>query len=251
MPAPIALQLYTLRERAADDYEATVRKVADIGFTGVEPAGYPGTTVEAAKALYDELGLQVCSAHLPLPVGDNLQASLDQAEALGIDRVVAGQGPDQFATRDLIKQACDRFNEAAANCAAVGKQFGIHNHWWEFIEVDGKRVYQHMLEDLSDDVLFQIDAYWVQTAGADPAAVIAELGPRAPLIHVKDGPCTQKEDMLALGEGVTDFDAITQAGADHVDWWIVELDRCATDMTEAVEKSYAFLTGKGYATGRK
>ena len=52
MPAPIALQLYTLREAAAADYEGTVRKVADIGYAGVEPAGFPGTTVEAGKKLF-------------------------------------------------------------------------------------------------------------------------------------------------------------------------------------------------------
>ena len=80
--------------------------------------------------------------------------------------------------------------------------------------------------------------------------MIAELGSRAPLIHMKDGPCTRKEDMQALGEGVTDFQSIIDAGGDNVDWWIVELDRCATDMVEAVEKSYTFLTQKGYARGR-
>jgi sugar phosphate isomerase/epimerase len=250
MPAPIALQLYTLREAAAADYEATVRKVAEIGYVGVEPAGFPGTTVEAGKKLFDELGLQVCSAHLPLPVGDKLQESLETAAALGVTRVVAGQGPDQFASKDLIREACDRFNEASANCAEKGLTFAIHNHWWEFIEIDGELVYKQMLEHLSADVLFQVDAYWVQTAGVDPAAVITELGSRAPLIHMKDGPCTRKDDMQALGEGVTDFDSIINAGGDNVDWWIVELDRCATDMMEAVEKSYAYLTQKGYAQGR-
>ena len=250
MPAPIALQLYTLREAAAVDFEATVRKVADIGYIGVEPAGFPGTTVEAGKRLFDDLGLQVCSAHLPLPIGDKQQESLDTAAALGVTRVVAGQGPDQFTTQDQIKASCDKFNEASANCAEKGMAFTIHNHWWEFLEVDGKLVYQHMLEHLVPEVLFQIDAYWVQTAGPDPAAVIAELGPRAPLIHLKDGPCTRKDDMQALGEGITDFRRIIDAGGSNVDWWIVELDRCGTDMVEAVEKSYTFLTEKGYARGR-
>ncbi|HJP30169.1 MAG TPA: sugar phosphate isomerase/epimerase [Candidatus Latescibacteria bacterium] len=250
MPAPIALQLYTLREAAAADYEATVRKVADIGYVGVEPAGFPGTTVEAGKRLFDELGLQVCSAHLPLPVGEAQQESLETAEALGITRVVAGLGPDNFGTKDQIKASCDKFNEASANCVEKGYTFGIHNHWWEFLEVDGELVYKQMLEHLAPEVFFQVDAYWVQTAGPDPAAVIAELGSRAPLIHMKDGPCTRKEDMQALGEGVTDFQSIIDAGGDNVDWWIVELDRCATDMVEAVEKSYTFLTQKGYARGR-
>ena len=186
MPAPIALQLYTLREAAAVDFEATVRKVADIGYVGVEPAGFPGTTVEAGKRLFDDLGLQVCSAHLPLPVGATKQQSLDTAAALGVSRVVAGQGPDQFTTRDQIKASCDKFNEASANCAEKGLAFAIHNHWWEFLEVDGELVYQQMLKHLSAAVLFEVDAYWVQTAGPNPAKVIAQLGPRAPLIHLKD-----------------------------------------------------------------
>ncbi len=250
MPAPIALQLYTLREAAARDYEAAVRKVAEIGYLGVEPAGFPGTTAKAAKKLFDDLGLEVCSAHLPLPAGDSLSESLETAEALGVRRVISGRGPDQFESIERIAESCDLFNEAAANCAGRGCTFGIHNHWWEFLEVDGELAYKHALPRLSPDVIFEIDAYWVQTAGADPAGVIAELGSRAPLVHLKDGPCTREDDMQALGEGITDFDRIAAAGRNRVEWWIVELDRCATDMTEAVAKSHGFLTGGGYARGR-
>ena len=65
MTAPVALQLYTLRNAAQEDFEGTVCKVADIGYVGVELAGFPGTTVEAARKLFDELELEVCSAHLP------------------------------------------------------------------------------------------------------------------------------------------------------------------------------------------
>lgn len=250
MPAPVALQMYTLREAAAQDYEGTVRKVADIGYAGVEPAGFPGTTPEAAARLFSDLGLEVCSAHLPIPVGDKQQESLETAGALGIKRLVAGLGRDQFGSKDQIKSSCDRFNEAADICRSNGLTFGIHNHWWEYLEVDGDFVYKHMLQHLDNDIFFQIDAYWVQTAGPDPAGVIAELGSRVPLVHLKDGPCTREADMQALGEGITDFDSLVEAGGDDVEWWIVELDRCATDMMEAVVKSYAFLTEKGYARGR-
>jgi sugar phosphate isomerase/epimerase len=128
--------------------------------------------------------------------------------------------------------------------------FGIHNHWWEFLEIEGELVYKQMVNHLVPEIFFQVDAYWVQTAGPDPAGVIAELGSRAPLIHMKDGPCTREANMQALGEGITDFKSLVDAGGDNVDWWIVELDRCATDMTEAVEKSYAFLVDGGFARGR-
>ena len=67
MPAPIALQLYTVREAIQGDYEGVVRRVAEMGYLGVEPAGFPGTTPEDAGKLFRELGLAVPSAHAPLP----------------------------------------------------------------------------------------------------------------------------------------------------------------------------------------
>ena len=249
MPVPIGLQLYTLREAMADDFEGVVRKVADIGYAGVEPAGFPGTTPEAASALFRDLGLEVPSAHLPLPIGDKKQETLDTAATLGTRRVISGQGPDNFKTIDLVKESCDRFNEGQAAAAEKGMTFGIHNHWWEFIEVEGRLVYQVMLECLSPEIFFEVDTYWVQTAGVDPAAVVAELGARAPILHVKDGPCVREANMTALGEGKVDFPGITEAGKAHTEWMIVELDRCDTDMMEAVVKSYQYMVGEGLVRG--
>ena len=253
MPAPISLQLYTLREQAAQDYTGTVRKVADMGYIGVEPAGYPGTTVEGAAQLYKDLGLQVGSAHLGLPVGDDRQSSIDQAGVLGAAHIVSGRGPKDFETLDLVKSTCDLFNEAAANAKAAGFRFSIHNHWWEFspLAESGEPVYKHMLEYLADDVLFEVDTYWVQTGGCDPATVVAELGSRCPLLHIKDGPCDRDKAMQACGEGLVDFAAIAAAARDTTEWMIVELDRCDTDMVEAVAKSYDYLIGQGLASGNK
>ena len=61
--------------------------------------------------------------------------------------------------------------------------------------------------------------------------------------RIKDGPCTEKDAMVAAGVGVMDFPSIFEAAAGNVDWAIVELDRCATDMLEAVAKSYRYLAG--------
>lgn len=251
MPAPIALQLYTLREAMAEDFEGVVRKVADIGYVGVEPAGFPGTTPEAAGRLFRDLGLKVPSAHTPLPIKEKKQEVLDTMDALGSQRIVSGLGPDHFKTTDQIKASCDTFNEASAVAAEHGMTFGIHNHWWEFLQVEGRYVYQVMLEYLTSEVFFEVDTYWVKTAGADPAAVVRELGTRAPLLHLKDGPCTKEAPMTAVGEGMVDFHRIVEAGGEITEWMIVELDRCATDMMEAVEKSYAYLIGEGLARGNK
>ncbi len=251
MAAPIGLQLYTLRDLLAQNFDDTIRKVAAIGYTGVETAGFPGTTPAAAARLFKDLGLRVSSAHTPLPVGAQRQEVLDIVQALGATDIVSGFGPEDFKTADLIQRSAERFNEAAAAAKAQGLRFSVHNHWWEFESFEGRPVYQRLLELLSPDVCFEVDVYWVKTGGCDPEAVVRELGARAPLLHIKDGACARDIPMTAVGEGIVDMPAVAKAGGKHTEWMIVELDHCATDMLQAVVKSYAYLTRQGLAQGRR
>jgi sugar phosphate isomerase/epimerase len=250
MTAPVGLQLYSVREMAAKDYAAAVRKVASFGYAGVEPAGFPGSTAKEAGKLYRELGLQVPSAHTGLPVGDKTNEIFDDMEAIGCKRVITGFGPDSFKTMDLIKESCDRFNQAGANARARGLTFGIHNHWWEYEQVDGQWVYQILLKELAPDIFFELDTYWIHTAGCDPAAIVKEFGKRAPMLHIKDGPAVKGQPMTAVGDGVVDVPALVKAGASTVDWLVVELDECGTDMMEAVQKSCQYLVSKGLGRGK-
>lgn len=252
MTAPIALQLYSVREALAEDFGGVMKKVADIGYVGVEPIfNLPGTTIPEAAKLFKALGLEVPSAHVPLPVGKDKNKVLDYMAAFGSQCIVSGKGPDNFTTLDLIKQTCNLFNEVQTVAAKHGLTFGIHNHWWEFEQVEGRYIYQVMLEHLDPAVFFQIDTYWVQTAGLDPVQVIKEFGSRAPSLHIKDGPAVQRVPQVAVGEGVMDFPGIVQAAEGTAEWLIVELDHCATDTLEAVEKSYRYLVGEGLARGNK
>jgi sugar phosphate isomerase/epimerase len=260
MTVPIALQLYTIREALAKDFAGVMKKVAEIGYVGVEPIfdpsassghGLPGTTTIEAAKLFQELGLEVPSAHTPLPVGKDHNRVLDFMMALGCQRIISGKGPDSFETMDLVKQTCDLFNQAHAVAAQNGMKFGIHNHWWEFLQVEGRYVYQVMLGHLNPGVFFELDTYWIKTAGVDPANVVKEFGARAPLLHIKDGPAVRGEPHVAVGDGVLDFSRIVQAGEGAVEWLIVELDHCATDMMEAVERSHHYLVERGLACGNK
>ena len=251
MPPPVALQLYTLRTLADKDFEHVVNLTAEIGYAGVEPAGFPGTTPEAAGKLFESLNLDVPSAHLPLPVGENRSYVVETADAIGTKRVVSGLGPDDHSTVDGIRWSADRFNEAAEAVAPHGMTFGIHNHWWEYLEVEGRIATDILLEHLAPEVFFQVDVYWVQVGGPDPASVLERLGARAPLLHLKDGPCLRNTDMTALGEGKVDLPGVIAAGGDHTEWHIVELDSCATDMVEAVKKSYRYLVDNGLSRGNR
>lgn len=247
---PVAIQLYTLRESLQDDFAGVVTRLAEIGYAGVEPFGAPDNLAETA-ALFRDLGLAVPSAHVPFPSAENRATVLGIAQAYGLTRIVAGKGPDDFKTLDDVKRTCAEFNEIGRWAADNGLAFGVHNHWWEYLAVAGRPVYRVMHELIDPSVFFQVDIYWVQVGGQDPAAVVAELGDRARLLHVKDGPAENRDQLMtAVGAGALDIPAIIQAGAGSVEWLIVELDRCATDMMAAVEQSYRYLTQEGLGHGR-
>jgi sugar phosphate isomerase/epimerase len=107
-----------------------------------------------------------------------------------------------------------------------------------------------MADLLDPSVFFQIDTYWVQVGGVNVVDVLKQLKARTPVIHVKDGPADDFDaDMMAVGEGVMDWNTILANTS--AEWYIVELDRCATNMMTAVKDSYAYLVGEGFARGNK
>jgi sugar phosphate isomerase/epimerase len=252
MTPPIAVQLYTLREAAARDFAAVIERVGRIGYAGVELAGLHGMAPAELRRRLADAGLEIASAHVQAPIGDARDRILDEQEALGTKTlVVPFMPPDRFKTTDAIRKVAAELDESLANARARGFALGYHNHWWEFETEHGGKSAHELLMGLIDPAIFaEVDTYWARVGGRDPAKVVAELGPRAQLLHLKDGPADGfKSPMTAVGEGVLDFAAI-RAASDTVRWHIVELDACATDMFEAVEKSYAFLVGRGISLGR-
>jgi len=249
--APISIQLYTLRDECAKDFFGVLKTLADIGFAGVETAGLHGKNPAEVAKVVSDLGLKVSSAHTSIPSSENIAELVDTAGTLGYKLLVSGFGPDDFATLDLTKQSAEKFQAAAEIARANGLEFGIHNHWWEFHTIDGRLVYDVMLET-APDAFSELDVYWVKTGGEDPAAIVAANKSRLPLLHIKDGPAVRDQPMTAVGSGTLDIPAIIKAADPEVlQWLVVELDACATDMTEAVRQSYTYLTANGLGQGTK
>ncbi len=237
----ISVQLYSVREMLAVDFAGTVRKIAAMGYQGVETAGFPGTTPQAAAQLFQELGLKVVSSHSPLPLGDKQNELIETVLGVGSRvYIVPSSKPEEIATRDATQRFCAQLNAAAEVCRKHGLAFGYHNHSREMNDVGGTRVYQVMNAELDPQVLFELDTYWVKTGGLDPAAVVAELGKRAKLLHLKDGPATHEAPMTALGTGVMDIPALIQA-AKYLEAPIVEFDRCAGDILADLKQSLEYL----------
>jgi sugar phosphate isomerase/epimerase len=249
---PVGVQLYSVREELATDFEGTVRRVADMGYVGVEPFGGMPEGLENTAALFRELELDVLNSHVPFPDDANKDTVLEIAEAYDLNRVcIAFMPPAEFETIDSIKRTCEKLNRAGEFAAANGLELGYHNHWWEYKQLDGTATLDLMLDELDDRVFLQIDTYWAQVGGLDAVDVVKQVGARAPLIHLKDGSLDKDDDMTAVGGGKMDVPGIVAAAADTADWHIVELDRCATDMLQAVHDSYTYLTSNGLVRGKQ
>jgi sugar phosphate isomerase/epimerase len=252
MPAPISVQLYSLRKESATDFPGVIARLGEIGYVGVEPAGLHGLTPAEFSKCVADAGLVVSSAHADLPTASNVDEILDAQQAIGSnDMVVAFLPPDRFSDRAAVEQVAEDLNRASASARTRGMNLGYHNHFWEFSSmIDGKSAHALLFELLEPEVFAEVDLYWAKVGGADPTEVLTQLGQRARFLHVKDGPAdSPKSSMTAVGSGTMDFPPILEAGS-AAEWHIVELDRCETDMFEAVAQSYTHLVGEGLSRGR-
>lgn len=251
-PLPIALQLYTLREAALLDYRSVLERVARAGYLGVEYANLLGNDPRTVRGWVEDLGLVGVAAHRPMPMDDAATQTLDEVAELGLDTlVVPSAPPDRFLDLASIRALADDLRRAQENAAARGIAMGYHNHEWELATViDGRTALEHLFDATGPSVFAEVDVYWAQLGGVDPAALITSLGSQVRLLHIKDGPADLKSSPhVAVGSGVIDFPAIVAAGT-NVTWNIVELDACATDMFEAIETSERWLVNRGLARGR-
>lgn len=255
MPAdspPISVQLYSVRNEAAKGFESVLRRIGDIGFVGVEVAGFHDLTPQQYAAIVEDCGLVTSSAHLTDLSPDGLNAMLDKVQEIGCDVAVCAFMPaERFADLDAVKASADALNAANEIARSRGVSLGYHNHWWEFsTSLDGQTAWSALFERLDATVFAEVDIYWATFGGADPRQVFADLGDRIRLVHVKDGPCDAAESpMVSVGSGTLDIPAILTA-APTATWHIVELDRCATDMFAALADSRRYLVDGGLSRGR-
>ena len=253
LPAKMSVQLYTVRDQIKADLAGTLRRVAAFGFDGVETAFWPdGVTLAQASAALRDAGLSVSSCHIELPIGDKRQVMLDTAKAFNATRMIWHGWPEdpRYSTLEGTTALAAIYNQANRFAKDNGLRFGLHNHWWEYrTMVGGKYVFEVLLEEVDPDIFFEVDTYWVKVAGHDPAAIVKRLGARAQLLHIKDGPARyddrlaidNPDPMTAVGKGSQNFPAVVRASNGHAEWLVIEMDKTATDVFDALRESVDYL----------
>src|SRR5581483_420820 len=98
------LQLYTVRDQTAKDFKGTVRRVAELGYTGVEFAGYGDLSASEMKALLKETGLRAAGTHVALPnIQNNLEREIDYCLEIGCSNLVVPYVQPDLLSGDYVR----------------------------------------------------------------------------------------------------------------------------------------------------
>jgi sugar phosphate isomerase/epimerase len=242
---PIAVQMFTLRNKSEKDFLGTLEKVAKIGYDGVEFAGYGGlTAIELKKALND-LGLKPAASHVKLPL---LEKDLDEVigyqHVLGNKHIVCPHLPPERRSQEDYYQLISFLNETGRRCHEEGITFSYHNHDFELITLEnGKKPLEWLFEETNPKwVQTELDIYWLTKAGEDPVEWIKRYHNRTPLIHLKDMTTDGEKFFAELGTGGVNVDGVLEQGSkSNVEWWVVEQDQSKRSPFESIEISYNYL----------
>ena len=254
----IGVQLYTVRDEMKKDFDATLAKVASIGYKEVEFAGYFNHSPQQVRAALEKNGLAspACHVDYDVLVPDKWPAQIDSAKAIGQSYIVNPWIPEELRkTEDDWKRAAETFNRAGEASQKTGIQFAYHNHWFEFLPVNGKRPYDMLLEMCDPNfVKMEMDLCWITVGGADPLDYFNRYPGRFPLVHVKDVTKLPKvtagghqdfgsslKEMTEVGSGLIDWKRIfaqsEKAGIRH---YIVEHDHPKHPF-QSIQTSYIYL----------
>lgn len=245
MTQPLSVQLYTVRDALSADLPGTLQRIADIGYTNVEAFGFVDDADELAAALRDA-GLAAPSGHARLlDAGEqDLERIFHASTTLGFGTLIDPHiDESRWTTREDVEAIARELSALAPRAADHGLVLGYHNHAFEFSNrIDGVSAYEVFADALSDDVVLELDTYWVQVGGDDPVAVIGKYGDKVQFLHVKDGDGSHDDkQQVAVGNGIMPIRDIIAAAPDALH--VVELDDHEGDVFQAVADSYTFLEG--------
>ena len=231
------LQLYSVRDVTDKNMEYALEKVAEMGYSFVEFAGFFGIPAKEIKRMLDNTGLRVSGTHTGWQeIAFDFEKTVEYHKEIGNENIII-PGADLSDSKKL-DDFINVINEFGPKLAEHGINLHYHNHSFEFQpNKDGQIVHEEMQR--RSDILFQIDTYWAYYAGLDPVELIKRLAHRVRIIHLKDG--NAKGEGFALGEGTAPVKAVRQAAIELGMTIVVESETLNPDGLSEVKRCIDFL----------
>ncbi len=225
------LQLYSMRDLAEKDLMAALEMAAEIGYKGIEFAGFFGFSADVVKEKLDALKLQAWGTHTGWTAltDDQIEATIAYHQAINCTKLIV-PGAD-LSNQEKLDAFIAVMEKARPRLAAAGITLGYHNHSHEFIaNEDGSMIYDQQIA--RTQVAFELDTYWAYNAGKDPVDMMEQMSDRLFAIHIKDGK--QGGEGYPLGMGTAPVQAVYQKAIEVGIPMIVESETLKPDgATEA------------------
>ena len=227
----VGVQVYSVRNALGKDFNGSMKKLAEIGYTFIEGYGMGtdgmilGKPAKEYKKIVDDLGMKMVSSHCAFVSTPELAAKLrDTAVAAGVSFATIPSLPGNWQN-DYYKVA-DNLNKVGEIFKGTGIRLGYHNHSFEFKKTtDGEVPLEILLNNTDKDlVTVQVDLFWVTVGGYDPLKLIEKFPGRISSFHVKDANANNEQ--ATIGTGIIDFEAIFKAGIkDGLEYYYIEDER--------------------------
>ncbi len=247
---PLALQLYSVRDDAARDLPGVLAAVKNMGYDGVEFAGWYGHDAKTIRQLLDDTGLKICGAHIALDtlIGDALPATIEFHQTLGNTfLIVPGLGAQYRSSADAWKNTAQIFNGIAAELRPHGMKTGYHNHTVEFTPfAPGEPLpWDVFFGNTDKDVIMQFDTGNALDGGADALPYLERYPGRALSVHLKEHSATDKNALIGQGDVpfAKIFDVCETTGG--TEWYVVEQESYAYPPLECAAKCLENLRAMG------
>jgi len=249
----LGAQLYTVREFTKTDFDLamTLKKVADMGYTAIQISGMGPIDAKEVAKMVEDAGLTIAATHVDWnQLLNDLDMVIEKHKLWNCVHVAIGGLSGGYYSVDGLKRFLDELTPIAERLIQEGMDFSYHNHNHELVRY-GKKTWLEMLYEQADPKYLkaEIDTYWIQAGGGDPAEWIRQCAGREPLLHLKDMAMApnRQQRFAEIGEGNLNWPAILQAAAEGgVEWYLIEQDDCyERDPFESLAISYNNLRGMG------
>ena len=235
------IQLWTVKTALAKDPKGVLKQLGADGYKLIESfegkmGMFWGMSNTDFKKYMDDLGTTIISSHCD--INKDFEKKADEAAAIGMKYLICPFIAVQ-KTMDDYKKIAEQFNKSGAICKKAGIRFAYHNHDHDFKVIDGQVVEDLYMQNTDPSIVdFEMDIYWVVTAGQDPEAWIKKYKNRFRLGHVKDRikGATERDASCILGQGSIDFPKILKtAKKNGMQYYILEQERYdnSTEMDSA------------------
>lgn len=185
----LSVQLWSVRNHIAEDFDATIDALAKMGFDGVELAGDFGKFTDDPKGLaafIKSKGLEISGAHVDFNSlsDDKFEETINFYKAADVPMLIIGYDT-RAGSSDTIEQTIADLNRIAPGVEAHGIRFGYHNHDFEFAPFGEATFWDHIAKSTPNSLVLQMDVGWVNHAGADPIEYVRRYAGRTLSTHYK------------------------------------------------------------------